>query len=849
MARKSKRRPREQTEWRESGWDALPDRIQHAVCVLALIVVAFGFYAPVIFSDRSLIGSDTVQWRAMAEFVLEHREATGEPGLWAPNAFAGMPAYMISYAEQIPGLDDIPTFLRGLIWPASHFIFLLLGTYLLVVFLTRNKLAGLFSAFAYGLTTYIAVILVAGHNSKFIAMSFAPWLVLAFAYALRRPRLLSALLFAITLAVNLRAGHVQITYYVTILLAVWWIVELIAAIRHRSTAGFARATGWLALGSVLALLMVAQPYLANMEYKRYTIRGAVEGGGEGLDWSYAMAWSQGVGELVTLIAADAYGGASPTYWGPKTFTSGPHYVGIITLVLAVLGLARCRRRIEVPAFGVAVLLMILFSLGEFFGTFNRIVYEYLPLFNAFRVPETWLGIAAIGIAVLAGFGLNAAGRRETDASERARTDRTVYATVGGAAGLIAVLLLFGDVFFDFSRPGEAQQITQQVMQQYPEISPDDPRVTQFVRETLADLRDERTGTYSSELMRALIFLLLAGALLILFRREKIPAWAMQAGLVLLVLVDLWGVGRRYFNEDYLVPARDSEAQIATYDFDRYIIEQRQRAGGHGHFRVLSLEAGNPFSRARPSYHHESLGGYHGAKLRLYQDYIDELFIDPTTGAPSERALDLLSTRFIVAGGGLPGTQPVYQGEQTQLYVLENPDALPRAFLVGETEVVDSDAEALELLRGGDIDLRRKAILHAPIEADVAAVDTMSTADVQLESFTARHIRWRVNTDSPRLLVASEIYYPAGWKAYVDGDAVEIHRANYLLRAVPVPEGEHEVEMRFEPASHRAGVWISGLSALLVYGLTAALLALSWHRRHTAKLPEPAADRPAGVEAT
>lgn len=829
MARKSKQQSGPSALPGETWWDDLSDGVQHGICIGALLVIAFGFFAPVLFSGKSLIGGDTIQWRAMAEFMLEYQEETGEQALWAPNAFAGMPGYMISYASDIPGVDDIPALLRKVMWPVSHYLFLLLGTYFLIVYLTRDKLAGVLAAALYGLTTYLIILLPAGHNSKFISLCFSPWMVLAFAHVLRKPKLLSALLFAIAAGANLRAGHVQITYYVTILLGIWWIVELVGAARRKEWKPFAASTGWLALGSVLAILMVAQPYLANMEYKRYTIRGAVETASAGVDWSYAMGWSQGFGELVTLIAADAFGGASPTYWGPKPFTGGPHYVGIIAAVLALLALVRYRSNL-VTAFGIGASVMILFSLGENFEALNRLMYEHFPLFSAFRVPETWLSIVAFSIAVLAGLGLWVAGKRESSVLEHQATSRAVYGVLAGTAGLVLVLMLFGDVLFDYQSVGEEGQLRRQVVQQNPNVSPDDPRVEQFIRQTLADLQEERADTYSDELFRALIFLILTGAVLVLYRKQKIPGWMMKAAVVLLVVVDLWGVDRRYLNEDHLVRARAVDDQIAEYDFDRFLVQQREEAGGYGRFRVLSLESGNPFTNARPSYFHESLGGYHGAKLRLIQNYIDELFIDPRTGAPNENALDLLNTRYIIARGTLPGTQPVYRGEETGLVVLENTDALPRAFLVGEVEVIQDDEAVWQRLRSDDFNPRQTAIVSEQPDLDVKPIDSSSTAMVEIESYSAREIVFNVETDAPRLLVASEIFYPAGWQASVDGEEVPIYRADYLLRAVPVPEGRHEVVMRFEPASHRIGAWVSGLSALAVYGLTIALVGLSWYRR-------------------
>ncbi len=843
MARPSKRRGRAATRpaplvARASWWERLPGSAQHGLCLLVLLAISLGFFAPLHFSGRTLAPGDTVNWRAMAESMIAYEEATGEPALWATNAFAGMPGYLIKYPKAVPQLDTVPRLLRSFLWPTSHFLFLLIGTYLLVVFLTGNKWGGVLSAAAYGLTTYLPIILVAGHNTKFIALCFAPWLVLAFAYVLRKPSLLAGLLFAIAAAVNLRADHVQITYYFTFLLGVWWIVEGVAAVREGRLAAFGRATGWLVLGSVLALLMVAQPYLANLEYKAYSIRGAGLGGGEGaLDWSYAMRWSQGVGELVTLLIADAYGGGGGLYWGPKPFTAGPHYVGGVVLLLAVLALWRLPRR-EVWGLGIGGAFMLLFSLGEHLPLLNRFMFDVFPLFDAFRVPETWLSAVAFVLAVLGGFGLYYVSRPAESPDEAAATTRSVYVAAGAAVGLVLGLVLFKGVLFDFERPGEVQQVIQQVVQQQPELSPDDPRVVQFARQEVAGRQAARAEQFTADGWRTLLFLVLAAGLLILYRRGLVPAWALQMGLVLLVVIDLWGVGRRYLNEDRLARADRIEQQIPTYDFDRFILSRREEAGGPGHFRVLSLE-GDPTVTARPSYHYESLGGYHGAKLRLIQDYYDHLFIDPNTGSLGENALDLLNTRYVVARGPIPGMNPVYRSEQTGLVVLENPDALPRAFFVGEVEVIPEDEAVLERLRQADFDPARTAILHEPLAAPVTPIDSTSVTEVELLAYGPREIRWRVQTDAPRLLVVSEIYYPAGWHAALDGEPVPILRADYLLRAVPIPAGEHTLTMRFDPRSHTLGVWISAVSTAVVYGGVVVLLGLGWYRRRQdASIPDP-----------
>lgn len=808
----------------EGWWDRLPDRTQHIIALLALLIIGVLFYAPAVFTAQTIIGGDTVSWRAMAEYMIDYRAETGKEALWAPNAFAGMPGYMVNYPTQIWQVDDVASWLRPAFWPVSHLIFLLGGVYFLVVYLTRDKLSAMLSALAFGWTTYLPILLIAGHNSKFISLSFAPWLVLGFAYTIRNPKLLSSLLFAIALAANLRAGHVQITYYIAFLLGIWWIVEAVAAVRKGEWRAFAKTTGWLALGSVLGLLLVAQPYLANFQYKQFTIRGAVEGGGTGLDWTYATRWSQGIGELITLIAANAFGGSGQTYWGPKPFTAGPHYIGAIVVVLAILAVWRRRTKV-VMAFAIGAVVMILFSFGHHFPALNRFMYAYFPLFDAFRVPETWLSVVALILAVLAGIGLFVAGRDESVEASRA-----VYISVGGMAGLLVVFMLFGNLFYDFERPDESQMVLQQVLTQRPDLNADDPGVQQFISEYIAEQKVERKGDYNDALLRSLLFLVLAGGLLVLFRQGKIPGWAMQAGLVLLVIVDLWGVDRRYLNDDVFVNADDAAEQIATYDFDQFIMQRQEEAGGAGHFRVLSLEGQNPFVNARPSYHHESIGGYHGAKLRLIQTYIDEIFTDPETRLPNENALDLLNVRYIVARGTLEGTRPVFQGEQSGLYVLQNPDAVPRAYFVGETEVVESPEQAWSRIQSAEYEPTETALLLEPIDFETTPIDSASTAEVELAEYSPREIVWNVSTDAPRLLVASEIYYPAGWSAYVDGEEVPIYRVNYMLRGVPVPEGQHRVEMRFDPVVHTAGLWITGITTILVYGLAIGLIGRNAYRR-------------------
>ena len=806
------------------------------MCVGFLLVVALGFFAPTTFGGLTLVGGDTVQWRGSAEAMLDYEASSnGEKALWAPYVFGGMPGYMIHYPPQTLGLDTIFTGLRAIgLWPVAHFFVLLCGMYLLVFFLTRSKLAGVYAAVAYGFTTYLHLLLIAGHNTKFVALAYAPWLLLAVAVILYRPEeskwyrnLLLALLFAIVAAINLRARHPQITYYVVFAVGIWWMAEGVSVLRIRKWKRFGLSTSLLVLGSVLALLMVAQPYLSLWEYKAFTIRSTGSGGG--LAWAYAMAWSQGIKEMITLIVADAYGGGGQTYWGAKPFTAGPHYFGILTVLLSGLGIFGVTRR-ATTGLGIAAFLMTLFALGEYLPIINRPMFSFFPLFSSFRVPETWLAAVALIVAVLAGYGLYYLLRREATEEAEQRKTRWLYVGFSAALVFLAIVFVGAGLAFDFTKEGEAEQIEMAVAQQAG-AERSDPRVLAAADEYLGTLRGEREALLKRDAVRSLGVLALSLVLLVLYRRRRIPAWAIAVGFILLITFDLWGVGRRYFNEDS--PALRNQSDIADaitgYDFDLFIRNKVKETGGPGHFRTLPL-ALNAMNDGRSSYFYESTGGYHAAKLSLYQDYIDRLLMLDESSI-NQNALDLMSTRFVVSQTPLPGFEPVYRSEETGLLVLENADHLPRAFFVDSIEVIAYAQEALTRLRDTTLDLTRTAVLPQVLEGFVPArSDTTSTKSVELVRFYPGELVWEVETDAPRLMVVSEVYYPAGWIAQINDEVVPIIRANHLLRAVQVPAGRHIVRMTFEPASHSKGLLISLLSTLLVYLGAVAISGWWWYRK-------------------
>ena len=822
-------------EVRASFWDRLTPTQRHGAMVLSMIVLSFLFFAPVHFSGKSLIGGDTVSWRAQAQSMIEYRNETGEEPLWDTNVFGGMPGYYISYENAVPQVDSIARVLRKIIWPSSHFIFLLVGTYLCGFLLTRNELASLFGSVAYGFTTYIPVILAAGHNTKFITLCFAPWMIAAFIYTLRKPGPVGALLFSVATAAVLRGDHVQIAYYFSMLGLVWWIVEGVSSMRAGDTKKFISATLWLGAGAIVSLLMVAQPYLPALEYKALTMRGTGElsgTGAAGLDWTYAMSWSQGKLELLTLLIADAFGGAK-AYWGPKIFTGGPHYMGAATVVLAIIALVFVRSR-TVTALGVSLLAMLVFAVGENLAFINHFMFDFFPLFSAFRVPETWLISAVFVAALLGATGLDyLATRQQTQAS----IPKPIFAFAGIALLLIILLVGKGSIL-SFEKANERRLVEQQISVQN-NVPADDPRVGSTADQYMSEVKQTRREAFTKDAVRSLLVIVLIGLLALLFYRGKLSGTVLMIVTVVVIVIDLTTVARRYLSEENLTEARAVEDRIPKFAFDQYILDRIDEAGGPGNFRVLSLE-GDPTTTARPSFYYESLSGYHAAKLQIYQDYLEELLVDDR-GVPRNLALDLMNVRYVVARAEVPGFVTSFTDEQTGFMVQEREYFVPRAYFVSATRYVEDPAETLELLKNGSTNIWYEALVDTELDIEVVQMDSSTVADVALQSYGPRRIVFNATTDATRLMTIAEVYYPAGWKAYIDGDETPIVRTNYIQRGVVVPEGTHEVVLEFEPARHKLGIAITATSTGFVYLFLAFVGWRSWSRRREDMAELPSAE--------
>ncbi len=447
-------------------------------------------------------------------------------------------------------------------------------------------------------------------------------------------------------------------------------------------------------------------------------------------------------------------------------------------------------------------------------------------------------MVALAVALLAGLGV-AALVRVDDAEDPAptadRAARVAWISLLALLGVTVVLFAFKGTRA-YTGADEANQVAAMIAQQN-NVAPADPRVVQAAQQYVAEQQPKRADLYSGDLLRTLLFLALGAALVWAFRRGRVPAWMLAMGLILLVTVDLYGVGHRYFSGDKLAADPDPAKQIEKYPSDTFIEGQVQAAGGPGHFRALSLE-GSPMTNARPAAFYETLGGYHGAKLRVYQDFLEHVLSTPE-GRLNPAALRLMGVRYVAAQGPVaPGLKEVFSEAQSPLKVYEDSTA-KRAWFASEIRTVASPAEAWAAMQAPDFDPYHTAILLSgtqatttPLAADSSGTAADSANSVRLESYSARDLRYRVTTDAPRLLVLSEVYYPAGWAATVDGKAAPILQVDYLLRGVQVPAGAHAVALTYSPARYRTGETVAWLSTVLVYGGLVLLLGLGFvqHRR-------------------
>lgn len=790
-------------------------KIMPEVLVIVLFAaISFAYFFVPVSQGKILYRHDSSAGKGMGHEMTEYRERTGEQTRWTNSVFGGMPTYQMapSYGST-DGLKSIVSMYH--LWLPDYvwYIFAyLLGFYIMLrAFDFRRSLAVLGSVI-WAFSSYFLIIIAAGHLWKVFALAYLPPMIGGIVLAYRGKYLWGLIVTALFTAFEISANHVQMTYYYMFIIFFLVLGFLVDAIRQKRISHFLKASGVCLAAAIIGVAMNISNLYHTWEYQKESMRGKSElvkknsanQTDSGLERDYITAWSYGIGETWTLLIPNAKGGASVPmiqnkivqekgdpmyefvyqqlgqYWGEQPGTSGPVYVGAFVMMLFILSLFIVKGTVKWSLLA-ATILSVLLSWGHNFMPFTDFFIDYMPMYSKFRTVASILVIAEFTIPLLAMLAL----KRIVDEPELlTRKIKYVYISFALTAGIAAVFALGGGAFFDFISSSERQALSQFPADQ---LNP--------LLDNLTSLREQ---IFAADCWRTFFIIVIGTLLLLFYKAGKLKAEYMVGCVCVLCLIDMWQVDKRYLNDSMFVPKSERDAPIEMTETDRQILKDKSPD-----YRVLNFSS-NTFNENETSYFHKSIGGYHAAKLRRYQEVI-EAHISPEMNAAMKAIAEAAGDMSAVDGNKL---FPVINMLNTKYFImplqgganapLPNPYAYGNAWFVDKVSYVNNANEELSAL--GTTDLRHTAV------ADKAFSDVLgqskandSTATVRLEKYEPNKLEYSVSSKNGGVVVFSEIYYP-GWNATVDGVEVPVGRANYILRAISVKPGSHKVVLDFHPKS-------------------------------------------------
>ncbi len=814
--------------------------------IIAFAAITLVYFSPILEGKR-LKQHDVETWRGAAQETIEYRENTGQQTLWTNSMFGGMPTWNISAPAKSNLFMYVDQLLTLKLPSSTGTVFIsMLGCFVLLLLLDCGLLISFIGAIAYGFSSYLFIVIGAGHATKAAAMSYMAPLIAAILLTYRGKYLWGSLLTAFVLALEIRVNHLQITYYLLIICIILIIAQLISDIKERQLGRFFKASAGLLVAVVFAILTSTTMLYSNYEYGKETTRGKPvltekdNNQTNGLDRDYITQWSYGIGETWSLLIPNVKGGASAyigkqnpalekadrrfkdsiaqssAYWGDQPFTSGPVYVGAIVVFLFLIGAITVKGKLK-WALLAATLLSILLSWGKNFMGFTDFFIDHVPGYNKFRAVSMTLVIAELCIPVLGFLGL----AEITKSPENLKTNlKKLYIAFGITAGFCLLFYLMPKTFFSFLSQGEAEQFAQL-------SSGKDGTVYQSFAE---ELQAVRVAIFRKDAIRSFLFILLASLPIFLYIKGKLKATPAFAILGVLILFDMYPIDKRYLNNDNFVSKKQFERPFTTTAADNYILADKTLD-----FRVLNLTK-DVFNDASTSYFHKSVGGYHGAKLRRYQDVINQYLgqevrqfnsifknanteADLALGLRQQKVLNMLNTKYIIYN---PEAQP-----------LLNPEAFGNAWMVNSIKWVDNANEEFDAI--ASTDLRHTAIINKEFEQQLSGfvIPDSISGQMELTEYKPNQLTYSFNSDRNQLVVFSEIWSGLdGWHMHIDGEEHPILRANYLLRAARIPSGQHEIVMRYEPKIWNIGRILSfASSTLILIGVILAII-LSFKKKQT-----------------
>jgi len=820
--------------------------LPHVVAIVVFLVITAIFCKPSL-EGNVLNQHDITGWKGMAQNAFEYKAKHGHYPLWNPNLFSGMPNYQVA----LQGKSILPDFTTILsLWlpkPMNFFFLACICFYILCVALRLNPVIGIFGSLAYAFSTYNAIIIGVGHESKMLAIDFMPLLLAGMMFTFNKRYWLGLAVTTLGAYQEIAVNHPQINFYFLLVAASITIAYLVNWIINRDWKHILLAAGITIGAALVGVAGSAVTLMTSYEYTKATMRGgktiSIEGDSvkqaatSGLDTSYALRWSLSKAETAVALMPEAFGGSSsktldenshvvekltdkgvpegsamqaasglPKYWGgmsdPSETTAGPPYLGVLVCLLAVIGFVIVRHPLRWALLAVTAS-AILMSWGKYLPGFNTFLFTHLPIYNKFRAPSMTMVIAELTVPIMAALTLQYILYREKSlptgqaGKELLKADfKKILYALGGVLALLAIMY----VMLDYNAA-----IDQRILAAYA-----DPKTgnNDIARAIISGMKADRKAMFGGQVLRTFAFAAVLLGLLYLYLKNMVKPIIVVIALTLITVIDLLLVDKEYLNADNFV----SPDELMSQNFTPTVTDQQILQDKDPDFRVFN-SSGDWTQESRTSYFHKSIGGYHPAKLRIYQDIIEKWLF-----AGNQNVLNVLNTKYLIL------TNPQTNQQQLQ----PNPYAYGACWLVKSVRIVEGPVQEIQAI--GNTNLRDTAIVQKTFSHAVIQPQWDSTASIKLRKFDNDTMDYSFSSSKPQFALFSEIYYPYGWNAYIDGKKAEYCKTDYVLRGLSLPSGQHAVRFVFEPSSYKKGANIAYTASFLIAILLLGGLFMEWRTR-------------------
>ncbi len=812
--------------------------LPHLIAIATFVIVSILFCKPA-FEGKVLQQHDIVSVNGMEKNALDYKEKFGHLPLWNTNLFSGMPNYQVAIEGPNYLLNFSKILSLGLPKPANFFFLACICFYLLCIAFRCNPFVGIFGALAFAYSTYDPVIISAGHDTKMMAIAFAPALLAGLIWLYEKKYLIGIAVTTLFATMEVTANHPQINYYVFIAIVFMTISYIIRWVKNKEWKHMVIALSLALLGALIGISNAGVTFFTTYDYAKYTMRGGktieatdkgiVQKKTSGLDNDYAFQYSLGKGEPVTLMMPNSYGGSSsqtfdensnlvkqlvekgipetnamqlasslPKYWGGIVEgTSGPVYLGVIACLLFIIALIVVKSQHKWWILS-AVVLAIFMAWGKYFPAFNDFLFTTLPMYSKFRAPSMALVIPQLLVPLLAVLSLQQIlFTAATEEFLKTHFKKILYA-LGGIVVLIGIIYLMND----YTAP-----VDKEIIAAYNNNAQGGAETGRMI---ISGMIADRKEMFSVDLLRLLGFAILLAALLFLRRRKIISSLVVVIILIVISTGDLFIAGKKYLGEDNYTDADTyTETNFKASEADAFILQDKDP-----HYRVYNL-APDRFNESKSAYYHRSIGGYHAAKLRLYQDLIETQL---SKNQMNMGVLNMLDTKYFLLPDQKTGV----------INVQKNDSAMGAVWFVKEIKTVNGPVEEIKAL--DNFDPAKTVFID---KAQIATVPTTafdSSAKIKLMKYNNDEIEYVSDAKSDQFAVFSEIYYSAGWNGYIDGKKTPYYKVDYLLRGMPVPAGHHVINFKFEPASYKTGYTLATIGNILLYLLLIGGLYMSFRKK-------------------